>query len=68
MAEGGGSGGGSRGAQSAKMPYALKFLAPEPLAAAIIGRGGAVIAAMRSNCQAWLALTEHGEVYPNTNS
>ena len=68
VAGGGGSRDASKGAQSAKMPYALKFLAPEPLAAAIIGRGGAVIAAMRSSCQARLALTEHGEVYPNTNS
>ena len=49
------------------MPYALKFLAPEPLAAAIIGRGGAAIAAMRSSGQARLALTDKGEVYPNTD-
>ena len=62
VAGGGGSGGGSGGAQSAKLPLALKFLAPEPMAAAIIGKGGAVIAAMRSSCQARLALTEQGEV------
>mmetsp|Transcript_16144 Transcript_16144/g.47061 ORF Transcript_16144/g.47061 Transcript_16144/m.47061 type:complete len:347 (-) Transcript_16144:86-1126(-) len=45
----------------------LKILAPEALAAAIIGKGGAVIAAMRSSCQAKIALTEHAEVYPQTD-
>mmetsp|Transcript_36226 Transcript_36226/g.77244 ORF Transcript_36226/g.77244 Transcript_36226/m.77244 type:complete len:356 (-) Transcript_36226:82-1149(-) len=66
---GGGGGGGKRssGTTSVSMPCVLKFLAPEPLAAAIIGKGGAVIAAMRQNCQAKIALTEHGEVYPQTD-
>jgi len=45
----------------------MKFLTPEVLASAIIGKGGAVIAAMRSSCQAKLALTEQGEFYPSTD-
>jgi len=49
------------------MPCVLKFLAPEALAAAIIGKGGAVIAAMRQSCQVNIALTERGEVYPQTD-
>lgn len=61
----GGGGGGS--SANAPMPCVVKFLAPEAMAAAIIGKGGAVIAAMRSSCQAKLALTEHGEVYPSTD-
>jgi len=64
----GGSGGGGGTASSASLPCALKFLAPEALAAAIIGKGGAVIAAMRTSCSAQLGLTGHGEVYPGTDS
>jgi len=45
----------------------LKFLAPEALAAAIIGKGGAVIASIRQSCQAKIALSDHGEVYPQTD-
>jgi len=69
--EGGGAGGkgGKRspGTTSVSMPCVLKFLAPEALAAAIIGKGGTVIAAMRQSCQAKIALTEQGEVYPQTD-
>lgn len=61
-----GGGGGSSGS-SAPMPCVLKFLAPEVLASAIIGKGGAVIAAMRESCQAKLALTEQGDFYPTTD-
>lgn len=52
---------------SAPTPYALKFLAPEVLAAAVIGKGGAVIAAMRQSCQAKIGLTGKNEVYPSTD-
>jgi len=45
----------------------MKFLAPEPLAAALIGKGGTVIASMRSSCSARLSLTESGEYFPNTD-
>jgi len=54
------------GAANTTMPCVLKFLAPEAMAAAIIGKGGSVIAAMRQSCQAKIALTEQGEVYPQT--
>lgn len=37
------------------------------MASAVIGKGGTVIAAMRTSCQAKLTLTEHGEVYPATD-
>lgn len=52
---------------TAPMPCALKFLAPEVLAAAVIGKGGAVIAAMRQSCQAKIGLTSKNEVYPSTD-
>jgi transcription antitermination factor NusA-like protein len=45
----------------------MKFLAPEVLAAAVIGKGGAVIAAMRQSCQAKIGLTGKNEVYPSTD-
>jgi len=61
--DGSGKGGGRQSGGSC----VLKFLAPAPLASAIIGKGGAVIAAMRTSCQARLALTEQGEVYPQTD-
>lgn len=54
--------GGTGGA----LPCVIKFLVPEAMAAAIIGKGGSVIAAMRQSCQAKIALTEQGEVYPQT--
>mmetsp|Transcript_87946 Transcript_87946/g.244038 ORF Transcript_87946/g.244038 Transcript_87946/m.244038 type:complete len:375 (-) Transcript_87946:107-1231(-) len=52
--------------KSAPMPCALKFLAPEALAAAVIGKKGAAIAAMRQSTQAKIALTEHNDLYPGT--
>lgn len=58
------SGGGKR---AAPMQCTLKFLAPEVMAAAVIGKGGAVIAAMRTSCSAKIVLTEHSEVYPQTD-
>uniref|UniRef100_A0A7S2PK00 K Homology domain-containing protein n=1 Tax=Zooxanthella nutricula TaxID=1333877 RepID=A0A7S2PK00_9DINO len=62
----GGGGGGGASSSPTTLPCALKLLAPEALAAAIIGKQGSVIAAIRTNCQARLALTEYGEVYPST--
>merc|ERR1712086_212824 len=49
------------------LQYGMKFLTPEVLASAIIGKGGAVIAEMRTSCQSQLALTDKGEFYPSTN-
>lgn len=49
------------------MPCALKFLTPEGLAAAIIGKGGSVIADMRSKTLTKISLTEHGEFFPATD-
>mmetsp|Transcript_118554 Transcript_118554/g.340407 ORF Transcript_118554/g.340407 Transcript_118554/m.340407 type:complete len:337 (+) Transcript_118554:134-1144(+) len=46
--------------------HGLKILLPQTLAAAIIGKGGAVIAEMRTRCQSRLSLTDYGEVYPGT--
>jgi len=70
-AEGKGGGKGSKkgggGGGPATLQCGMKFLTPEVLASAIIGKGGAVIAAMRSSCQAKLALTEQGEFYPATD-
>lgn len=62
-----GGAGKRSGTTSISMPCVLKFLAPEALAAAIIGKGGAAIAAMRQSCQAKITLTEYGEVYPQTD-
>jgi len=62
---GGGGGGASRGATTEQ--YVMKYLTPEVLASAIIGKGGAVIAGMRTSCQAKLALTDHGEFYPSSD-
>lgn len=56
---------GDRGVVS--MPCVLKFLTPEVMASAVIGKGGAVIAAMRQKAQAKIALTEHNELYPGTD-
>merc|ERR1711935_1215916 len=49
------------------LQYGMKFLTPEVLASAIIGKGGAVIAEMRTSCQSQLALTDKGEFYPSTD-
>jgi len=45
----------------------MKLLAPEGMAAAIIGKGGSVIASIRQSCSCRVTLTEHGEVYPGTD-
>lgn len=60
-------GGGSGGGGGAMLQCVMKFLTPEVLASAIIGKGGTVIAGMRTSCEAKLALTEHGEFYPSTD-
>lgn len=66
-----GDGSAARGGRNtgtvATLPFVMKFLAPESLASAIIGKGGAVISAMRTSCSAKIALTEHGEIYPQTD-
>jgi len=49
------------------MVCALKFLAPEALASAVIGSKGTVIAEMRRNTQARIALTDHHDLYPGTD-
>jgi len=49
------------------MAFALKLLAPEALASAVIGKGGAVIASMRQSTQAKISLTEHSDLYPGTD-
>lgn len=49
------------------MPCVLKFLTPESLASAIIGKGGSVIAEMRQKTQAKISLTEHNEFFPGTD-
>mmetsp|Transcript_9201 Transcript_9201/g.15063 ORF Transcript_9201/g.15063 Transcript_9201/m.15063 type:complete len:377 (-) Transcript_9201:17-1147(-) len=48
-------------------PCVLKFLTPEVLAAAVIGKGGRNIAQVRESAQATMALTEHSEFYPGTD-
>jgi len=60
-------GGGGGGGASAPMQCVMKFLTPEVLAAAVIGKGGSIIAAMRQSCQAKIALTDHGDFYPQTD-
>lgn len=61
------SGGRSAGTPPAPLPCVMKILAPDMMAAAIIGKGGSVIASIRQSCSAKIALTEHGEVYPTTD-
>eukprot|EP00406_Dinophysis_acuminata_P079902 CAMPEP_0179240454 /NCGR_PEP_ID=MMETSP0797-20121207/15981_1 /TAXON_ID=47934 /ORGANISM="Dinophysis acuminata, Strain DAEP01" /LENGTH=201 /DNA_ID=CAMNT_0020947801 /DNA_START=73 /DNA_END=675 /DNA_ORIENTATION=+ len=56
------SGGGQGG-----LPCALKFLAPDVLASAVIGKGGTVISAMRQSTGARVALTEKNELFPGTD-
>jgi len=50
------------------MVAALKLLAPEELAAAVIGKGGAVITAMRERTQAKVSLSDSGSFFPRTKS
>mmetsp|Transcript_48709 Transcript_48709/g.115758 ORF Transcript_48709/g.115758 Transcript_48709/m.115758 type:complete len:308 (+) Transcript_48709:222-1145(+) len=47
--------------------YVLKFLTPQTLAAAVIGKGGASISAMRTSCDAKISITDQGEFYPATD-
>eukprot|EP00933_Yihiella_yeosuensis_P009657 TRINITY_DN1156_c0_g1_i1.p1 TRINITY_DN1156_c0_g1~~TRINITY_DN1156_c0_g1_i1.p1 ORF type:complete len:351 (-),score=91.70 TRINITY_DN1156_c0_g1_i1:64-1116(-) len=73
----GGADGFEKGAGrgSGKMPgttnvqcqFVLKYLAPEVFASAIIGKGGAVIASIRQQCNAKMGLSDHGEVFPQTD-
>lgn len=67
--KGKGSGKGSKkGKEStAPMKCVLKFLTPETLASAIIGKEGKVIAAMRTSCNAKMGISEHGDFYPSTD-
>lgn len=67
--KGGGKGskkGGGGGRPPAKQ-YGMKFLTPQVLASAIIGKGGAVITAMKTSCQAEISLTDKDAVYPSTD-
>lgn len=48
------------------LPHVMKYLAGDALAAAIIGKGGTVIAQIRNSCNARLGLTDKGEVFPGT--
>lgn len=57
----------SRKGEPSTLPCVLKFLAPEVLASAVIGKGGSVIANMRSAAQARVSLTDHGDFYPGTD-
>lgn len=50
------------------MPCVIKILAPEAVASAVIGKGGATIAAMRQSAQAKISLSDQSELYPGTNS
>jgi len=56
-----------KGDRGVTMPCILKFLTPEAMASAVIGKGGAVIANMRQSAQARIGLTEHNELYPGTD-
>jgi len=49
-------------------PCVLKFLAPEVLCSAVIGKGGTVIAKLREATQTKIAFSDHGEFYPGTDS
>lgn len=48
-------------------PCVLKFLAPEVLCSAVIGKGGTIIAKLREATQTKIAFSEHGEFYPGTD-
>lgn len=50
-----------------KQQCVLKFLAPEVMASAIIGKGGAVIKQMRESAKAKISLTDHNNIYPGTD-
>ncbi|CAE7516992.1 BTR1 [Symbiodinium sp. CCMP2456] len=57
----------SPGTTNVSMTHVMKFLAGDALASAIIGKGGAVITQIRTNCNAKLALTDKGQVFPSTD-
>lgn len=76
------AGGANRGGESAEasgprkspgaataisMPCVFKYLTPETLASAIIGKGGTVIAQIRTSCNVKLGLTDYGDLYPQTD-
>merc|ERR1719230_1903053 len=60
-------GGGGDSGRVTTESYVLKFLCPEVLASAVIGKSGAVIAAMRESCKAKFNFTNQGEFYPSTD-
>lgn len=62
-----GSGGKGGSGGPGAMPCVLKLLAPEVMASAVIGKGGAVISAMRQSTGGRVGLTEHNEFFPGTN-
>eukprot|EP00930_Biecheleria_cincta_P012176 TRINITY_DN11562_c0_g1_i1.p1 TRINITY_DN11562_c0_g1~~TRINITY_DN11562_c0_g1_i1.p1 ORF type:complete len:160 (-),score=29.69 TRINITY_DN11562_c0_g1_i1:87-566(-) len=55
------------GATAISMPCVFKYLTPQRLASVIIGKGGAAIAEMRTSCGVRIGLTDHGDVYPQTD-
>lgn len=57
----------STGVTNISMPCVLKLLTPAELAAAVIGKGGSVIAQLRQAYGAKLGLTDHSEFYPQTS-
>lgn len=57
---------GAPAATGGLLACTLKFLASEALVAAIIGKGGSVIASMRTSCKARLQFSDYGDVYPGT--
>lgn len=67
--KGKGTGKGSKkeGGSAPPLQCVMKFLAPEALASAIIGKEGKVISGIRTSCSARLGFTEHGEFYPTTD-
>eukprot|EP00441_Pelagodinium_beii_P019831 CAMPEP_0197657756 /NCGR_PEP_ID=MMETSP1338-20131121/44825_1 /TAXON_ID=43686 ORGANISM="Pelagodinium beii, Strain RCC1491" /NCGR_SAMPLE_ID=MMETSP1338 /ASSEMBLY_ACC=CAM_ASM_000754 /LENGTH=351 /DNA_ID=CAMNT_0043234205 /DNA_START=212 /DNA_END=1267 /DNA_ORIENTATION=+ len=67
-AKGGGGKAKSSGTTNVSMPCVLKYLTPDVLASAIIGKGGAVIQNIRTSTNAKIGLTDHGEVYPTTDA
>lgn len=58
---------GKKSGRNVTMPCVLKFLVPEALASAIIGKGGQVIANMRQACGAKIGLTDHSDMFPGTD-
>jgi len=57
---------GGKGGRGIDMPCVLKILAPEVLASAVIGRGGANIKALRESTGAKVAFTDHNDFFPGT--